>query len=987
MRNFMLASVLGLVLVVGLANSQTTQPADPPATATATSTTKATSTQASKPVPTTKPTLQGAKWSYMRGYYDQAISIYTKLGDDPANAIEISIGLADAYSIRGKYAEAVKALEATQARGEKQADWQVAYSQALTNVGKYTEAVDAAKKAFELKGDWGPAIYTYGSALEMLGKKDQAKDVYKASEKIFAQANYDKDILQLVSAGQILDRYAVLTGKKASEMAQNILTNYYQKAYQQLDKTYWPANIAAAGLLLSKHKPAQAEEECRWIERTNQNHPDVSVCRGAIALEGMDFENTIKLADKALAINPAHADALLLKAACYMQWRKYEEVPPIVEKILAYNPNQIDALSMMAAAWNRLNKPEESAKFIKRVQDIDANNAAVYATLGQWLSAGRQFDDAEKNFKKAIELAPEQAGPVTDLGLLYMQTGQEDLAQETLKKAFALDDFRADVVNYLNLLEKIGKFQVKETAHFIVKVDTKDEVLLDYLAGEAERLNADVTKDFGYTPTHKTVLEIFPSQEGFAVRLTGRGWLPTVGACTGRVIAMPSPDPLRNGNFGTFNWSVVLRHEYTHAVTLSMTENRISHWFTEACAVWEQPDRRNFEAVNLLVMAVRNNTLFPVKDLDWGFIRPKKPTDRSQAYAQSEWIFEYVVEKKGYDAILQMLAGYRDRMTQKEIFQKVLGVSEEQFDKDFLAWARKQVAEWGFDGDPNPDIDAAQKAVNDNPKDADALATLALAYSRKNQPVPAEAAAKKALDIDAQNKKALRVLAWSYMIQKKEKESLEAAARLESVEPNSWLASRIKAESYLAKRQWPQAIAALESYKQRLRFDPYSYEKLAGLYMQLGQTENALPDLIELHRCTVKDPKYARQIADIYRTAGQAENALKFYDEIIHINPYDATAYKAMAGLYLQSNHKPEAVQAMHAATLLEPESVDTWTQMALVCFRVYKSGKSLDMGVQARAAAEKAIRLDGNNTRAREVLQTLNEELPPTATVPAGME
>ena len=63
-------------------------------------------------------------------------------------------------------------------------------------------------------------------------------------------------------------------------------------------------------------------------------------------------------------------------------------------------------------------------------------------------------------------------------------------------------------------------------------------------------------------------------------------------------------------------------------ITLAATHNRIPHWFTEACAVWEQPDRRNFEAVRLLVDAVRTKHLFPVKELDWGFVRPQRGADQ-----------------------------------------------------------------------------------------------------------------------------------------------------------------------------------------------------------------------------------------------------------------------------------------------------------------------------------------------------------------------
>ena len=35
-------------------------------------------------------------------------------------------------------------------------------------------------------------------------------------------------------------------------------------------------------------------------------------------------------------------------------------------------------------------------------------------------------------------------------------------------------------------------------------------------------------------------------------------------------------------------WSQVLRHEYSHTITLAATDNRIAHWMTEGLAVWEE---------------------------------------------------------------------------------------------------------------------------------------------------------------------------------------------------------------------------------------------------------------------------------------------------------------------------------------------------------------------------------------------------------------
>src|SRR5205085_7534792 len=51
----------------------------------------------------------------------------------------------------------------------------------------------------------------------------------------------------------------------------------------------------------------------------------------------------------------------------------------------------------------------------------------------------------------------------------------------------------------------------------------------------------------------------------------------------------------------------------------------------------------------------------------------------------------------GHDAILRMLNAFRQGKAQADGFQDVLGVSEQSFFTEFMAWAEKQVSTWGYD--------------------------------------------------------------------------------------------------------------------------------------------------------------------------------------------------------------------------------------------------------------------------------------------------
>jgi len=934
-----------------------------------------------KTAATKPPSLDQCRALYMKGDYAGASKGYRKLISDKSVRVAASVGLAEALAMRGDYEEGLDALKSLADAGKADANWHVAMADLLATIGKYKLAATHARRAHKLRPDMARAILIRGMLAETLGRKKHAVAVYKSMSQVTDGEAYLKDARALVALGQIQDRYAVLTGQKASLQADNIYNNYLRRAYMEVDDKYWPAYVAAGTFALSKHRVKTAAHEFGLAAKINKRIPAVHVGLGIVQLSKWRFEKCMRSADAALKINPRYPDAFVLKAFCYMKWRKFDKVKPLLDKVLAINPNHIEALSLMAAVHVRTFKPKQAEPFIARVREIDPNNAELHSTIGQWLASGRQFERAEKHYLRAIELAPEQAGPVADLGELYMQTGQETKALEVLEKAHEIDDFRADILNYIKLLRDMEKFRVKETEHFIIKLDpTRDAVLLDQVAEYMESIYEDICKDYAYYPTVKTIIEIFPMQKQFSVRLTGRGRIRTVGACTGRVIMLAAPDRDKRTPLGTHNWAVVLRHEFTHTITLTGTRNRIPHWFTEACAVWQQPDKRSYANVRVLADATARKRLFHMKDLDWGFIRPKRRGDRALAYAQSEWISEFIITTRGYETIPKMLKGFRDGMSQADVFEKIVGAPEGEFDKKFRAWAVGQVEKWGFPTSPPPNLAKAAKEAKAKPKDAAAQVRLAVAQYSRGKTRQARATAKKALNLDPGNVKALEVLAQCLAAGKNYDEAIAAAGRLSLADKTSAVAPRVLARCYLAKkggRNYAKAIGALELLKQRRPLEEYSYRELANLYTTLGMSEKALPNLIHLHRHTMMTPKYARKVAEIYRALGKDELAMKFYREVLYINPYDPSVYDAVAGMHRKARRYDRAIEAIRKLTLLQPAAAASWNKLAVIKYRAWNaaSHKSKDLLFEARDAAQKALAIEPNG-QAASILERIEDAL-----------
>ena len=89
--------------------------------------------------------------------------------------------------------------------------------------------------------------------------------------------------------------------------------------------------------------------------------------------------------------------------------------------------------------------------------------------------------------------------------------------------------------------------------------------------------------------------------------------------------------------------------------------------------------------------------LFPIRRLNWAFIRPQRRGDTPLAYAQSLWLCTYIEENFGHGTILDMFAAYRSGLSTDQVISKCLGMSTPQLDERFSKWAAEQVVKLGMD--------------------------------------------------------------------------------------------------------------------------------------------------------------------------------------------------------------------------------------------------------------------------------------------------
>lgn len=920
---------------------------------------------APEPDSTAPPTLEHARDLLMSGAYDEALAAYDQLAAQPAQALPAKLGWAQCKLETGAYQAARTTLEELNA--VESADWHCVLAQVLLRLGAYGDVLAHTRAAVKLKRGHAGARLLLGQTLELLGRRDEAIEVYSWFEQqVKGRASLPPDPAWITHTALGFLRYSVLTEQEVARRTHHVLNRMLQVAYDRLDRSYWPARIASADLLREKYNHDE-EDGCvsdyRGALRINSKLPAAHVGLGRVALESWDFEEAQREAELALETNPNFAPALYLLAEDRLLERRYPEAREFCARALKINPNDLHALSLAAAAAACQDDETEVAALRRQVETLNPRCAPFYGALGLAYSGLRRYADSERALLKAIEYEPTDANARTELGLMYMQWGEEEKARTALDAAWRTDPFNDRTKFTLELLDGLESFARHETAHFIIKYDEEHDPGLGlFLGGFLEGIYSQITSDYDFEPPQKTIVEVFPTHREFGVRITGRPWIHTVGACTGRVIALDAPRASTELQ-GTYNIAQVLRHEFTHTVTLAATNNRIPHWYTEALAVSQEDGPRTFAWWEQLADAVRRDRLFPVERLNWGFIRPQRPGDRSLAYAQSEWIAEYIVERYGYENLSAMLTLFRDGISQAQVFAQLYNVSEAEFDRGFAVWARGQVERYNFDLTPPEDPSALRAAVDATPDAAELWGRLARAEHDADNPEKALEAAHRVLELDENNADGLEIAALVLAKEARQEQNdvrrklyqdeiLPLLERLAVVAPENWTASKMSALIYLARKDYDKAILQLERLQRWCPLDPTSWSGLGGIYFDRGDYDQALPQLLEVARIEAHDAEVPAQIAKIYRTRGQLPDALYWYRRTLNVNPVDAELQQALAETCMLAGQTQAALQAYLILTKVEPKKAKHFEQAA---FAAHKLGEK----EQSQTFARRAVDLD----------------------------
>jgi tetratricopeptide (TPR) repeat protein len=916
------------------------------------------------------------------GEYQRAIDGFKARAEkDPADAASRR-GWAEALEATGRYDEALQAL--TQAPGfDKSPVLLNSSGRVHLRVGRLAEAEKAFQAAAELSaginraanlGARIEALNRLGEVYRWTGRRSEAEA--KWNEVIGIYEDLSGDEAKALPADSYVEMALACVGLNRYHDANEVM---FDQAEEQ-DKDCPALNLEWGRVLLQKYNFPNSRDSLRQATKQNPRFADAQVLMAENYLT--DFQvgtERYKLAEeqiqRALDVNPRHPGAFTARGRLWLSDGNLPRAIADFKTALEINPALLRTRGLLAAAYFLASEREAFAAEETKALDVNPKAAEFYHTIAEAIEMRFRYTDAARMSERALALDPDYWPAFHTLGINLLRLGDDKRARQFLDKSFKNDPFNVWVDNTRKLLRHMDKnHQTVEHGPFRFKLPKEDlDVLMTFLVPLLEEAYEKLQAHYRLQLEPPVFVEVFSGHQWFSARIVGLGGFPATGACFGNLVALTTPKALPQ------NWGAVAWHEFAHVVTLHATHHRVPRWLTEGLSVFEEGrDHPRWERLfdREVADAYGAGRLLPLRELDFGFSKPKWPGQVLMSYYQGCMIVKYITGRWGFDKVLEVLKGYDANQRTEDIFRAVCGESLEEFDRGFFAYLNAWVQANGYEPELGEEqVKKLQLEVEEKPGDPKLRVDLAWAYLCTDNDVDGPIQADKALALDPELGDAHAVRGLALLAQKKSKPAAESLSK--ALE----MGTRFRFRSHEAlgriALQAGDKAEAVSRFEEAKRISPRAgagyprqgnlYYLLAKLYNEAGDEEKAIACLEELRAFAVEDDRCREELAKHYLRQNDEEGArkaLEVLEELVYINPFDRKLHDRIAQC-AEKLSRHEVVVRQWKLLLKYPDTNPLLAYTALA-----KASLALGRNAEAAEFARKVLEIDPEHKDAAEVIE-----------------
>jgi Tfp pilus assembly protein PilF len=731
---------------------------------------------------------------------------------------------------------------------------------------------------------------------------------------------------------------------------------------QRVETLLWRAD-----LYIDNYDPGHAEAVLDEALKIAPQRADAMVMLARVKLEeAFDFTGAEKLVHDALAVHPKHVGAYAVRAGIALRDMNLEASDTAIDAGLAIDPNDLELLSLRAAKrFLADDKPGfEAAKRAVFARSKEYSHA--FGIIGEYAEWEHRYDDVIGMMREAVALDPKDRKAWAQLGLMQTRSGSEAEGVKSLEDAWKGDHFNVRVYNTLELLYGQWipqQYDDRQEGIFKLRYPKDERLLLErYVPRMLGEAWGSMKVHYMFAPATPVAVEMYRQRQHFSVRTSGLPSIGIEGVCFGHVVAAMSP------NSDSFNWGNVLWHELAHVFAIQLSKNHVPRWFTEGLSEYETMIRRpewQRELDPELYLALRKNALPGALDMNRAFTHAEGELDVTVAYYAASQMVAFTAEQFGFPRITRALELWGEGKRTGEVIREAFGVSADEYDARFRAWALSRVAryegQYMFDVKASSVADARAGAAA-GPNTASAHVELAVALLRAHNVADAEREVEEALRIAPYDKDAHFVAAKLAAMNKDPAAQERHLRAIKGAGGDGYMVEMALAEAAKERKDQGTGRSALEAAH---RFDPTQAEPLRGLYdlaIADKRESDAVGALQEIARLDQHDRRAYKLLLEKLVSTGRWGEAKRVGEAAIYVDVQSSEVHVGYARALSALGAHQAAAFELDSALLCDAQPQEKATAHALLA----REKLALGDPAGARAHRDSALKLDPNNAEAR---------------------
>ena len=391
----------------------------------------------------------------------EAISAYERATDMAPGDLHTQDALAQALLSNNQLDEAMKQYKDLSQADAENPEPLVHIAEIQRRQGKFEDALATIKKASKLDPTNLEAGYNEGLLLDVLGRFDEAVQIYSAMVDLTSHANGAYTDEEKNNRGIFLERLgaiyleqnkpdqAVAAYQKMVDMGGETANRGYQG---QVD-TYRNAKQFSKAIEVSR-KAVAADPKNRDLklmlagELTDQDKADEGIALAKTLLNNTADDRLVWIALGQMDVRLRH-------------WKDAEDAFSKAEPLTTKKEDKTYLLFLRGELAERQKHFEPAEQLFRQVLEIDPTNSMTLNYLGYMLAdKGVRLPEALKMIRKAVELEPTNGAYLDSLGWAYFKLGQYEMAEDNLRQAVDRDQTDPTVHEHLgDLYEKTGRIR------------------------------------------------------------------------------------------------------------------------------------------------------------------------------------------------------------------------------------------------------------------------------------------------------------------------------------------------------------------------------------------------------------------------------------------------------------------------------------------------------------------------------------------------